>query len=430
MTEKLAILGGTPVRRAKTWPHWPRAANKTLGRLNDVLESNRWTVRSRYRGRPTFDRIFCTELARQFGAKFSVAGPSGSAAILLALEALNLRPGHEVIVPAVTWIAPIISVLDANLVPVFADIDPTTYCLSPDAAAAAVTSRTACILPVHYHCRMADMDGLKRVAAKNKLALVEDCAQAHGAIWRDRHAGTIGDIGAFSMHNDKLLTCGEGGALLTNRRDLYERLQTLRLDGYSWTGEPTVTPEGTYEMPHPGRVMGRSCCMSEFQAAVLVDQLAALSRLGRLREKNAMYLEAGLAELGGLWPLRRAKQLTRAAYYEFAIRFEPDAFAGRSVDTLCAALAAELGFDVFSEAEPVYRHALYQPQTRRRYAISREFLRRIAPQRWHLPAAEEASRRLITFLHPPLMGTQGDMDDIVTAFSKVQRQASKLPNPN
>jgi dTDP-4-amino-4,6-dideoxygalactose transaminase len=333
-----------------------------------------------------------------------------------------------VIVPALTWIAPIVSVLDANLVPVFVDIDPTTFCMAPAAAEAAVTTRTAAILPVHYHCRMADMDGLKQIARRHGLALLEDCAQAHGAMWRDKAAGTIGDIGAFSMHNDKLLTSGEGGAVVTNRADIHARLQTLRLDGYLWTGTPTATPEGIYEMPDAGPVMGRSCCMSEFQAAVLVDQLALFPKLTRLREANARYLETALAKIPGLLPLRRATQLTRAAYYEFAIRYNPEEFAGKSVDVICAAVGAELGFAVFPEAAPVYRHSLYRPQTRRRYAISPNHSRRIDPNRWSLPRSEQASRNLITFLHPPLIGDRTDMNDIAEAFHKIAQNADKLPN--
>lgn len=427
MADKLAILGGRPVRNGHSWPRWPTAPRTTHAKLRAVLEGERWTVRSRYRGKKTFDRIFCEEFSSQLDARFCVLCPSGSAALLLALESLALKPGDEVIVPALTWIAPIISVLDANLVPVFVDIDPTTYCMSPTAAAAAVTSRTACILPVHYHCRMADMDGLKRIARRHGLALLEDCAQAHGATWRDKSAGTIGDLGAFSMHNDKLLTSGEGGAVVTNRVDIHARLQTLRLDGYLWTGKPTATPEGVYEMPDPGPVMGRSACLSEFQAAVLVDQLVSFQKFTRLREKNGRYLEAGLTEIQGLTSLRRATQLTRAAYYEFAVRYDPDGFANRSIEDVCAALAAELGFPVFPEAAPVYQHALYRPQTRRRYAISASHSRRIDPKRWNLPISEQASRRLITFLHPPLMGSYADMDDIVEAFSKVARNAHRLP---
>lgn len=132
--------------------------------------------------------------------------------MLAALTALEVQPGDEVIVPGLTWVACASSVLRAGGIPILVDIDPRTLCLDPHAVEAAITSRTAAILGVHLYSAMAEMHELRRIAASHGLPIIEDAAQAHGARWEHDGAGSLGEIGVFSMHQNKVLTSGEGGA--------------------------------------------------------------------------------------------------------------------------------------------------------------------------------------------------------------------------
>lgn len=139
--------------------------------------------------------------------------------------------GDEVIVPGLTWVANASAVVRANAVPVLVDIDPETLCLSVEATRRALSSRTRAVCVVHLYSSMADMDGYRALAAEAGVPLVEDCAQAHGAAWRDARAGTLGTVGVFSMQQTKVLTAGEGGAVITASAELARRLEQLHADG-------------------------------------------------------------------------------------------------------------------------------------------------------------------------------------------------------
>ncbi len=142
-------------------------------------------------------------------------------------KAANIKPGDEVIVPAYTWEGTVGPILLLNAVPVFVDIDPATYCLNATLIEAALTPRTRAILPVHLAMRFADLDAIGRIAKKHNLLVIEDCAHAHGGKWRNHGAGATGDLGTFSFQSSKLMTCGEGGAVITSNLEFYERAQSF-----------------------------------------------------------------------------------------------------------------------------------------------------------------------------------------------------------
>src|SRR5216684_82321 len=209
---KLAITGGAPLRTTP-FTTWPIATNEETLALEDVLTSSRWGGQP-FPGKHAL--AFATKFAEVHTAKYAQCVNTGTVAIQAALKAIGIRPGDEVIVPAYTWEGTVGPVLLINAVPVFVDIDPDTYCLDAKLIEKALTPKTRAILPVHLAMRFADLDEICRIAKEHNLVVIEDCAHAHGGKWRNKGAGATGDLGAFSFQSSKLMTAGEGGAVITS----------------------------------------------------------------------------------------------------------------------------------------------------------------------------------------------------------------------
>lgn len=232
-----------------------------------------------------FERAF----ADYIGVRFAVALPSCTSAIHLALAALGVGPGDEVVVPDITWIASAAPVSYVGATPVFADIDPQSWCLSAESFAACVSARTKAVIPVDLYGSMPDMDALRAVASRHGVAIIEDAAEAIGSECRGRKSGSFGDIGVFSFHGSKTLTTGEGGMLVTNREDLYRRVLFLRDHG---------RPPG--DKMFRNTEVGYKYKMSAMQAALGLAQLERIEELlERKREIFSWYQEA-LAGVDGV----------------------------------------------------------------------------------------------------------------------------------
>ena len=216
----------------------------------------------------------------------------------MALEALGIGPGDEVVVPAMTWVAPITAVLRVGALPVIVDVDPHSGCLAPASVAEALTTpRVKAVIVVHLACTVANVAKIQKLTSQHKLALIEDCAQAHGARLEQRCVGTFGDIGVFSFQAGKVLTGGEGGAVITANRDLYDRLIELRADSRRYV--PTAARAGEEELEVSGSIMGANYCMSEWSAAILLDRLKYLDEEHKHREACAVAIEKGARKYPG-----------------------------------------------------------------------------------------------------------------------------------
>lgn len=219
---RLAITGGKPIRR-KPFASWPVYTQKEIRAVQMVMKSRNWG------GYPFPNKIaeaFGGKFARFHGAKYGLAVAIGTIAIEIALKAIGIQPGDQVVVPACTWEGTVGPILLLNAVPVFVDVDPETYCLDAKLIEKALTPKTRPILPVHLALRFADMDEILRIARAHQLAVIEDCAHAHGGRWRNKGAGASGDLGCFSFQSSKLMTSGEGGAVITSNLEYYERAQS------------------------------------------------------------------------------------------------------------------------------------------------------------------------------------------------------------
>jgi L-glutamine:2-deoxy-scyllo-inosose/3-amino-2,3-dideoxy-scyllo-inosose aminotransferase len=234
---ELAIAGGRRLW-SQPWPAWPAVDAATRERVLDCLGSGWWTISGPRTDRPAYEKMFADEFAEYLGARYCVPTTNGTSALVIALEALNVGAGDEVIIPGMTWVASASTVMAVNATPVIVDIDPRTLCIDPEAIRATITPRTKALSIVHLYNSICDLDAITEICRSTGIRLIEDCAQAHGAQWRRRSVGLWGDIGTFSMQQTKLLTAGEGGAAVTDDETLYRRLYQLRADGRLPVSDP------------------------------------------------------------------------------------------------------------------------------------------------------------------------------------------------
>ncbi len=404
--ETLAILGGQAVRTAPLAP-WPLFNEKEETRILDVLRGRAWG------GQPfpgKYSTLFATGFAKLHDATYGQCVNTGTVAIQAALKAIGIRPGDEVLVPAYTWEGTVGPVLLVNAVPVFVDVDPETYCMDAAAAEAAITPKTRAILPVHLGMRFADMDALPEIARKHSLKIVEDCAHAHGGKWRGRGAGSIGDLGTFSFQSSKLITCGEGGAVITNNLEYHERVQT-----YINAGRASVTDQFHH------RTIGFNYRLGEFQAALLSAQLESLPQQSATRMANMAYFEEQLAKTEAIGLLKPEPRITSVAPYGYVLKY----FSARAKDIPRAAFVAALQLEgIHCDGlffEPVYRSSLFPVDAADFPALSwgREQPLDLRSM-YRCPESEKAAyQEAIWIPHQFFLGPRADVDDMVTAIHKV-----------
>ncbi|MFL5803036.1 MAG: DegT/DnrJ/EryC1/StrS family aminotransferase [Roseiflexaceae bacterium] len=405
----LAIRGGAPVRSAE-YPAWPIWDQREIDAVTTVIRSGRW---GGYPEPGPHAARFAAAFAAFQGAKHGICMVNGTVTMTVALRAAGIQLGDEVIVPAYTFAATAYAPLEAGAIPVIADIDPQTYCLDPQAVAAAITPRTRAIIPVHIGSLMADMDAIMAIAHRHNLLVIEDCAHVHGARWRDRGAGSIGDFGSFSMQSSKLLTSGEGGILLTNDDAYAEACHSL-ID----CGRPKDAEETRYRL-------GANLRLSELQAALLEVGLARLAEQTAVREENAAYFDEALSEIPGVRVLRRDDRITRRAVYQYIFAIEPAAFGGANNHRICAALAAE-GIPVSAGYEAMNNYALFRP-TPESHPIVKLFPERFDFSAQEFPVARRASEQDAVWVDQSVfLGDRQGVDDAVAAIRKVQQHAAEL----
>jgi dTDP-4-amino-4,6-dideoxygalactose transaminase len=396
----LAILGGEPIRR-KPFAPWPQFDSSDVARLVSTVESRHWG------GFPYPTKLasgFCRDFAAEQGAQYALPVVNGTVAITAALMAAGVRAGDEVIVPAYTWDGTATAALALGAIPVFADIDPDTYCLDVESARRAVTGRTRAIVPVHLAMRFTDMRALGVLAAAHGLKVIEDCAHAHGGAYLGRGAGSMGDIGCFSLQESKLMTAGEGGMLTTNSLQHYEALQTVIN-----CGRASLTDE------YGQRMLGLNYRMTDLQIALLIGQLERLPALREKRAARAAMLTRSLNGLSCLRALPEQAGITKATHYTYVLQYRPE--PGRPAphrDLFAAALEAE-GIPCDGRFyEAVYRSDLF-------HAPELDYTRTSCPVAER--AAYEESLWLFQFC---LIGEEEDTLDVARAIEKVASNLEAL----
>ncbi len=404
--EKLAIEGGAAVRTAP-WPAWPVWDAREEEALLEVLRSGHWGM---------IDGEKVQQLERAWAelhrAKHCVAVVNGTAALEIALRALEVGPGDEVILPPYTFIATASAALLVGAVPIFADVDPQTYELDPSAVEAAITPRTRAIVPVHVGGCPPDLDGILAIAEKHGVRVLEDAAQAHGAAWKGRPVGTLGDLGTFSFQASKNVNAGEGGAIVTDDEALYQRLWSLHNVGR------VQSPEWRTRAWYQHEILGFNSRLTEFQAAILLAQLTRLETQMARREAGAAYLDRELARIEGIRPQRRDPRVTAHAHHLYIFRYDPAAFGGRSREDLLRALQAE-GVPCSPGYLPLHHAPAIKDEVA---ALCRRLGRADDPLDRPLPVAERAGYVEGVWLGQRLLlAEESDLADIPTAIRKIQK---------
>lgn len=383
----LARDGGTPVRD-RPWPAWPPPLDEAQRELLlRVADSGRWGATQ---------GPYCDELAKRFADRCAAphAAPlaNGTLALFVALRALGVGPGDEVVVPAYTFVACATSVLLAGAVPVVVDVDPEHLHLDPAAVAAAITPRTRAVMPVHLAGSPADLEPLTALARRHGLAVVEDCAQAHGASYRDRPVGGLGDAGTFSFQSSKAMTAGEGGLVVCQDPEVYQRVWSLcnvgRRQGGAWYEHPSV---------------GWNLRLTELQAVLLLPWLDRLDAEIDRREAFAARVTGLLAEAAvGASVVPPPPGTTRDSRHLLMIRIERP-LSDRDAAFVSAACAAE-GVPVDSG----YPALGTLPAVRDSGARVTD-----------CPHATVAARQVFWLRQSVLMADPADAGDVVAALAKV-----------
>lgn len=406
----LAVNGGTKVRE-QPFPCWPIIGDSERKAVMDVLESRKWGgVEQRLV--PKFEEQFAAFQQCEYG----VSVTNGTAALEVAIRALGIGFGDEVILSPYTFIASATAIVLNNAIPVFVDIDQETYLIDPAKIEAAITPRTKAIMAVHIGGMSCDMDAIMHIANKHGLSVVEDCAQAHGAEWAGQRVGSIGTVGTFSFQSSKNLTAGEGGIIVTNNQELYDQCWSIhnvgRIPGGRW---------------YQHRNLGSNFRLTEWQAGVLLAQFEKLPEQMQLRESNAKYLAERLETIPGIRTQKRDKKITSHAYHLFVIRYSGDAFGGASRDTFMKAMNAE-GIPCSSGYVPLYQAELFNrvqinecPFTCKHVETKVDYSKVVCP------ACEFVSENECIWLSQNmLLGTRADMDSIVEAVNKIQQHHKEL----
>ena len=345
--EKLAILGGSPAITTK-FPAWPQYDEKERRALMEVLDSRVW-----WRTPGTQTLAFEQEFARYQDARHGIAVTNGTAALEVALNALDIGPGDEVIVPDFTFVATASAVLSTGAMPVLVDVSPDTYCIDPALVEAAITERTRAIIAVHMGGHAADLDRLGSIARRHGLRLMEDSSHAHGSEWKGRKVGAIGDIGTFSFQASKLMTAGEGGIIVTDDDGLERRARSVHDCGRM---------PGEWFYAH--FIYGSNYRLSEWQGAVLRQQLTRLDDQTAVRTRNSALLDRELPFIEGITPQATDPKCTRNGHYAYIMHYDRACFADVPTERFIEALNAE-GVRTQASYPPIHDLDLFKSEAYR-----------------------------------------------------------------
>jgi perosamine synthetase len=312
MSGRLAISGGDCVLKRSDYRDWPIIGEDERRLIDEVLGSGILAG-----GTAPQVKALEREWAAYTGARHCLTTASGTAALHMALAALGIGPGDEVITSAFTFLASASCALHQNAIPVFVDIDPRTYCLDPTKLEAAISERTKAIIPVHIQGLPADMGPILDIARRHGLFVIEDACQAHGAVYKGRKVGTLGDIGTFSLNNFKNLPGGEGGLFITDNEAYLEKGALIRCFG-------DEVDEVSKRRVYNASILGYMYRNQELPAAFARAQLLHLDERNAVRIANAEHLSRELGKIPGVIPPYCPPDCTHV-YFFYNVRFDPRA---------------------------------------------------------------------------------------------------------
>mgnify|MGYP001942196184 CR=1 FL=1 len=382
---------------------WPSYTQEEADAIQKVLLSNKvnyWTGQE--------CRLFEKEFAEYVGTKYAVALANGTLALDIAFKAMEIREGDEVIVTSRTFLASVSSIINAGATPVFADVSADSQDITPETIKAVLTPKTKAIVCVHLAGWPCEMDGIMAIAKEHNLWVVEDCAQAHGALYKGKAVGSIGHIGAWSFCQDKIMTTGgEGGMVTTNDKLLWQKMWSYKDHGKSW--------EAVYERNHPPGFrwlhdsFGTNWRMTEIQAVLGRIQLKRMPEWHKIRLLNANKIWDAARKLKGLRVPVIPEHITHAAYKCYVFVDPSELKEGWNRDRIMAEINA-LGAPAYSGScsevylEKAFEGKPYKPEQ-------------------SLPVAKELGETSLMFLVHPTLNSD-EIDKTVTVLSKVMKMSS------
>lgn len=417
----LAINGGEPIRTVP-WLDNFTTGNEEKRAVARVMDSNYLSLFEgshtpdhpfSFWGGPevqSFEQMWC----EYYNCEYAVSMNSATSGLYAAIGALGLGYGDEVIVSPYTMSACAMAPMIYGAIPVFADVEPENGCLDPASIAMLITPRTKGILVVHQFGIPADMDSIMQIARKNNLKVIEDCAQAHGAKYKDQYVGTIGDIGVFSLNVNKTIQAGEGGVCITDDEELKYRLALIRNHG-----EAVVESAGYTNLVN---IAGFNLRMSEITAAIAKEQLKKLDYLNDCRLELVDYLSEALRKIEFL-VVPKGREHCLSVYYVYPLRFLPEAIDLKR-EAFVAAVNAE-GINFYQGyVEPLYLQPLYRERMlfKNGYPFTSPDNKEcfMKYEAGICPTAEKLhNQEMIINEHIRLPHSKADMDDIISAVHKV-----------
>jgi dTDP-4-amino-4,6-dideoxygalactose transaminase len=394
--EQLALDGGQPIRQTP-FASWPFFAEDEIESAQRVLRSGKVSYWTGDEGRK-----FEQEFAAYAGCRYAVALANGTVALELALYALGVGPGDEVIVPCRTFIASASCAVMRGATPVVADVDRDSQNLTAETIKAVLTPRTKAIIAVHLAGWPCDMDPILTLAHEHGLRVIEDCAQSHGATYKGRPVGSLGDVAAFSFCQDKIMTtAGEGGMITTNNKNLWEMAWSFKDHGKSY--------DAVYDRQHPPgyrwlhESFGTNWRLTELQSALGRVLLRKLPRMIEIRRKNADIIGQAFAKHSTLRVVQPPDHIGHS-YYKYYVFIRPEKLRrGWTRDRVIAAIVAE-GIPCFSgSCSEIYLEQAFTPELRpaKRFAVAQEL----------------GDTSLMFLVHPTL--SENDMKDTARVIAKV-----------
>jgi perosamine synthetase len=420
----LALNGGTPVR-ITPFPHYNTIGLEEKRAVMEVMDSGvlsqfLGTWSQDFYGGPRVQKLE-REWAEYFKVNHAVSVNSATSGLYAAVGAAGVGPGDEVIVSPYTMSASATAALVYGAIPVFADIDMDIFCITPQSVRQCITPYTKAIIVVDIFGHPADMDEIIQIAREHHLIVIEDVAQAPGAMYHNRYAGTLADMGVFSLNYHKTIHSGEGGVIVTNSDDLAERLQLIRNHG-----EVVVKSKGTQDITN---LIGFNYRMTEIEAAIASEQLKKLERLIVPRVEAADYLTERLSALPGITP-PVVRHGVRHGYYVYAIRYD-SAKTGVPRDRFVAALNAE-GIPMYQGyVEPIYLEPVYQQHIgfgKNGFPFTYPGHKgKVSYERGICPVTERMYYSELIYTNVCHAGiAQCDLDDVLAAFYKVFENRAEL----
>jgi perosamine synthetase len=427
MDDTLAIRGGTPAVPGDLKRRWPDIRPQDKAAVLAVLDRGELTG---------INGVEATSLEREWAERLGVAQAvlfnTGTAAIHAALYAVGVQAGDEVITTAFTFSGTFQAILHQGAIPVFVDIDPSSYNIDPALIEARITPRTKAILPVHIHGLPCDMDAIMDIARRHSLAVVEDAAQAHLATYKGRYAGTLGQAGAFSLQATKNLSGVEGGFVVSDDPEVAAAARRIRTYGEDIADGSDLG--GWYFRPYTVFSVGWNYRSNELSAAFARSQLQRLDEYTAIAQRNGRFLNQALAAIRGLAPPVEPRDVT-SVFHKYRVRFDvqrlgvdvpPVEFRGR----LIAALRAEGVDAVLWHTEPVTSFPIHQTHE----GFGRGYPWSLAPGAARVDPADypqaiqllDSSVIVCDEVHPIMIQPLEVIEAYAAAFAKVLRNPNAL----